>query len=77
MNDDDEPTEAVGNKIPLLAGTDGQVYIPADVVIQLLRAIANSCRNLHDDPDCDLLGAAAAIDLEADAIECRAIMQTR
>jgi hypothetical protein len=74
---DDQPIEHVGNQIPLLTGTDGQVYIPADVVVALLRGIASSCTNLADDPECTLRGAAAAIDLEADAIECRAIIQTR
>ncbi|MFC8009122.1 hypothetical protein [Streptomyces cinereoruber] len=73
----DEPVQHAGDQIPMLTGSDGQAYIPATAVIQLLRAISASCTNLADDPDCDLHGAAAAVDIEADAIECRAIRQTR
>lgn len=73
----DQPIEHVGNQIPIVTDTDGTTYIPAVAVIALLRGIASSCTNLADDPDCDLHSAAAAIEIEADAIEVRAIMQPR
>lgn len=73
----EQPAEHAGNRIPILSGSDGQAYIPAAAVIQLLRAISASCDNLADDPDCTLRGAAAAINIEADTIECRAILRTR
>lgn len=65
-------TARATSRIPI-ATADGRPYIPADAVVALLRAIAESCRNLADDPDCDLRTAAAAIDLEADNLDCRAI----
>jgi hypothetical protein len=65
------------SRIPIVTATDGRAYIPADAVIALLRAIAESCRNLANDPECNLQGAGAAIDLEADALDCRAIIHTR
>jgi hypothetical protein len=68
---------SASSRIPIVTATDGRAYIPADAVADLLRAIAASCRDLAADPDCTLDGAAAAIDLEADALDCRAIMQTR
>ncbi|MET9728455.1 hypothetical protein [Streptomyces zaomyceticus] len=71
------PIRRAGDLIPLAAGSDGQSWIPADAVVHLLRAIADGHRSLADDPDCDLNSGADAIDSEADAIECRAIMQTR
>ncbi|GAA2929588.1 hypothetical protein [Streptomyces enissocaesilis] len=64
------------NQLPIVTGTDGQAYIPADAVAAFLRAVAESCRNLADDPDCNLRTAGAAIDLEADALDCRAILRT-
>jgi hypothetical protein len=63
--------------IPIVTSTDGHPYLPADAVIAFLRAIAESCRNLADDPDCDLHSAAAAIDSEADYLDVRAIGHTR
>ncbi|KAF0646741.1 MULTISPECIES: hypothetical protein [Streptomyces] len=68
--------ERAAAKIPIVTSTDGHPYIPAEAAIALLRAIAQSCRNLADDPDCDLLGAAAAIDSEADYLDIRAIERT-
>ncbi|MEU0200886.1 MULTISPECIES: hypothetical protein [unclassified Streptomyces] len=64
------------DKLPVYSGSDGRAYLAADDAVALLRAIAESCRNLADDPDCDLHSAGAAIDLEADAIACRAIEHT-
>ncbi|MEU1043954.1 hypothetical protein ABZ400_02205 [Streptomyces sp. NPDC005897] len=60
-----------------MTANDGQPYLPCEAVLVLLRAIATSCRNLADDPDCDLHTAGAAIDIEADALETRAIAATR
>lgn len=68
--------EHATNRLPI-ATADGRPYIPADAVVALLRVIATSCRDLADDPDCDLRTAAAAIDIEADTLDCRAIAQTR
>ncbi|MDX3549479.1 hypothetical protein PV724_44195 [Streptomyces europaeiscabiei] len=59
-----------------MTASNGQPYLPCDAVLALLRAIAESCRNLADDPDCDLHGAGAAIDIEADSLETRAIANT-
>jgi hypothetical protein len=50
--------------------------MPCDAVLALLRAIAESCRHLADDPECDLHTAGAAIDVEADALETLAISHT-
>lgn len=74
--DDDEHVEPASTALPIITGADGQPYIPAASAIQLLRAIANSCRNLADDPDTDLHTTAAAIDIEADALDTRAIAAT-
>jgi hypothetical protein len=59
-----------------VTASNGQPFIPCDAVLALLRAIAESCRNLADDPDCTLPGAGEAIDIEADALEARAIAHT-
>ena len=64
------------DKIPIVTASNGQPFMPCDAVLALLRAIAESCRNLADDPDCTLEGAGAAIDIEADALEARAIGHT-
>ncbi|MFF0588432.1 hypothetical protein ACFYWD_20945 [Streptomyces sp. NPDC003781] len=60
-----------------MTANDGQPYLSCEVVTILLRAIATSCRNLADDPDCDLHTAGAAIDIEADTLEFRAIAATQ
>ncbi|RSS59821.1 hypothetical protein [Streptomyces sp. WAC01280] len=73
----DKPAERIGNKIPIRTDRNGRAWIKASAVTHLLRAIASGCRDFADNPDYDLRSAAAAIDIEADAIECRAIMQTR
>ncbi|MFE9382343.1 hypothetical protein ACFYMO_03765 [Streptomyces sp. NPDC007025] len=72
----DETVQPASNRMPIVTATNGQPYIAACNVLALLRAVADSCRNLADDPDCDLDTAAAAIDLEADALEVRAIHHT-
>lgn len=74
--EDDAPVQPATTSLPIVTATDGQPYIGCDAVLALLRAIADSCRNLAPDPDCDLDSAAAAIDYEADALECRAIAHT-
>ncbi|KUL59652.1 hypothetical protein ADL32_18960 [Streptomyces albidoflavus] len=58
----DSPETPASGRIPLVRGSDGHAYIPADLVVDLLRAIASAHRNFADDPDCDLHTAAAAID---------------
>lgn len=70
------PLPHAADGLPLVTANDGQPFMPCDAVLALLRAIAESCRNLADDPDCDLHGAAAAIEIEADALEARAIGHT-
>lgn len=74
---DPQPIERIGNKIPIRTDRSGRAWIQASAVTQLLRAIANGCRDYADNPACDLHSAAAAIEIEADAIECRAIDLTR
>lgn len=67
------PLPHAADKIPIVTASNGQPFMPCDAVLALLRAIAESCRHLADDPDCDLHTAGAAIDVEADALEARAI----
>ena len=77
MNGDDgQHVPPAVDGLPIVAASDGQPYIGADAVIAYLRAVASSCRNLADDPDCDLESAGACLDQEADALECRAIAHT-
>ncbi|MFM9589877.1 hypothetical protein ACKI1J_14860 [Streptomyces scabiei] len=71
-----QPLPHAADKMPIVTASNGQPFMPCDAVLALLRAIANSCRNLADDPDCDLHTAGAAIDIEADALEARAIGHT-
>ena len=70
------PTSHAADRLPITTASNGQPYLPCDAVLALLRAIAESCRNLADDPDCDLHSAGAAIDIEADSLETRAIAHT-
>jgi hypothetical protein len=71
-----EPLPHAADKIPIVTASNGQPFIPCDAVLALLRAIAESCDNLADDPDCDLRTASAGIEIEADALEARAIAHT-
>lgn len=75
MNDDlgDEP-QPISTRLPLAMGTDGQPYLGCDAVIALLRSISTVCRTLPDEVSPDLL--ANVLDLEADALDCRAIQHT-
>ncbi|MFJ4637587.1 hypothetical protein ACIP69_18425 [Streptomyces hygroscopicus] len=75
-DEDDTPVQPASTSLPIVTATDGQPYLGCDTVIVFLRAIAESCRNLAHEPECDLDTAAAAIDVEADALECRAIAHT-
>lgn len=75
-DENDTPIQPASTSLPIVTATDGQPYLGCDAVIAFLRAIADSCRNLADNPECDLDTAAAAIDYEADALECRAIAHT-
>lgn len=70
------PLPHAADRLPIVTASNGQPYLPCDAVLALLRAIAESCRNLADDPDCTLPGAGQAIDAEADALEARAIALT-
>ncbi|MEU9218894.1 hypothetical protein AB0D47_20360 [Streptomyces sp. NPDC048376] len=78
------PLPHAADSLPIVTATDGQPYLSCEAVLVLLRAIATSwraiatsCRNLADDPDQDLHTAGAAIDIEADTLEFRAIAATR
>ncbi|MFH9574209.1 hypothetical protein ACH4MG_27175 [Streptomyces sp. NPDC017454] len=71
------PLPHAADCMPIVTANDGQPYMPCEAALVLLRAIAESCRNLADDPDCDLHTAGAAIDIEADTLETRAIAATR
>ncbi|WP_109000807.1 hypothetical protein [Streptomyces rishiriensis] len=70
-------TEHATSRLPIATSTDGQAYLAADAVVELLRAIAASCRMLADDPDYSLDAVAIAIEMEADNLDCRAIERTR
>ena len=76
MGEDEQDPQPVVTSLPIVVGNDGQPYIGCDAVLALLRAIASSSRNLADDPDCDLRTLAATMDLEANALEVRAIAHT-
>ncbi|WP_394436217.1 hypothetical protein [Streptomyces sp. SGAir0957] len=76
MSDDDEDLQPASRHLNIITDCDGQTWISAHEVVTLLRAIANTHRNLADDPDCDLHSAAAAIDYEADNIDFMAIAKT-
>ncbi|MFF1544110.1 hypothetical protein [Streptomyces sp. NPDC058291] len=70
-------TEHATDRLPIVTSTDGHAYLGADAVVELLRAIAESCRMLADDPDYGLDAVAVAIEMEADNLDCRAIERTR
>ncbi|MBI0293316.1 hypothetical protein JBE04_02075 [Streptomyces sp. PRKS01-29] len=74
--DDDAPVQPASTSLPIVTARDGQPYLGCDAVVAFLRAIAESCRTLADEAECGLDSAAAAIDYEADALECRAIAHT-
>lgn len=71
-----EPLPHAADRLPIVTASNGQPFVPCDAVLALLRAVAESCDNLADDPDCDLRTASAAIEIEADALEARAIAHT-
>ncbi|MFD7705678.1 hypothetical protein [Streptomyces sp. NPDC059786] len=71
------PTAHAADRLPMVTASNGQPFMPCEAVLALLRAVAESCRNFADDPDCDLHTAGAAIDIEADVLETRAIASTR
>jgi hypothetical protein len=68
-------TAPAASRIPI-ATADGRPYVPADAVVALLRAIAETHRDLADQPGCDLRAGADHVDAEADALDCRAIAIT-
>ncbi|MEV4738638.1 hypothetical protein [Streptomyces sp. NPDC049555] len=67
--------QPVALRLPLAPGTDGHTYMGCDAVSALLRAIADACRNLADEADPEMI--ARVIDLEADALDCRALALIR
>jgi hypothetical protein len=71
-----EPLPHAADRLPIVTASNGQPFMPCDAVLALLRAVAESCTTLADDPDCDLHTASAAIEVEADALEARAIAHT-
>ncbi|MFI0135583.1 hypothetical protein [Streptomyces luteogriseus] len=71
-----QPCPHAADKILIVTVSNGQPFMPCDAVLALLRAIAESCRTLADDAECDLHTVGAAIDIEADALEARAICHT-
>ncbi|MFJ8929282.1 hypothetical protein ACIRLA_22155 [Streptomyces sp. NPDC102364] len=74
---DNEDVQPASRHLSIATASDGQAYVLASDIVTLLRAIADSCRNLADEPECDLRSAAGAIDYEADNIDCMAIERTR
>ncbi|MGW7053099.1 hypothetical protein [Streptomyces sp. NPDC054887] len=74
---DDEHIEPASDRIPIVTDRQGQAYIPAEGVVELLRALAEVCRKNASNPDYRLDSVADAIDSEADALDCRAILRTR
>ncbi|MEU9310899.1 hypothetical protein [Streptomyces sp. NPDC048256] len=74
---DEPPLQHATDRLPIVTDTHGHAYLGADAVVELLRAIAESCRILAEQPDYDLDAVAIAIDMEADNLDCRAIMRTR
>lgn len=64
------------SRLPIVTDRDGHAYLGAEAIVELLRAIADSCRILADDPDYSLDAVAVAIDMEADNLDCRAIERT-
>lgn len=64
------------NRLPIITGSDGQPYIGVNAVVMLLRALASACHANADEPDVDLHVAAAALEMEADALDVRAIAHT-
>lgn len=70
-------TDHATDRLPIVTDSQGHAYLGADAVVALLRAIAESCRTLADQPDYGLDAVAVAIEMEADNLDCRAIMRTR
>lgn len=73
----DRRTPPAASSIPIVTDADGNVYIPAAAVSLLLRAMSVACRELDNNPDHTLGDISQVLQEEADAIDCRAIMQTR
>ncbi|MFF7022989.1 hypothetical protein ACFY97_18550 [Streptomyces klenkii] len=70
MNDG-EP-QPLSTSLPIYTATDGQPYMSCHHVAALLRAIAETCRNLDEAelvPD--------VLEDEANALACHAILHTR
>lgn len=74
MIDHEPPLQPAVTGIPI--GTDGagQPIICCDAAVDMLRVIADITERLT--PDDDPAALAAAIRIEADALECRAIAHT-
>ena len=65
------------SRIPMVTDTEGRAYIPASAVTVLLRAMAAVCHELDGQPTRTLSDVGDVLQAEADAIDCRAIVQTR
>ncbi|MFD5384268.1 hypothetical protein ACFWMG_04725 [Streptomyces sp. NPDC127074] len=74
MTEDDTPVQPASTGIPIVTSTDGQPFIGCDAVVAFLRSIAEVVDRLDDQDDPRDL--AAAIHIEADNLECRAIAHT-
>lgn len=70
----DELVQPAVTSIPIVTAPDGQPLMGCDAAVLLLRSIAEVAERLdpHDDPR----ALAAAIRVEADALEVRAIAHT-
>ena len=73
MNAGEDPADTAPVTLGLCVAVadDGQVYVPVEAVVALLRAMATAGRACGDEMDGDLI--AAALDLHADGLELRAI----
>ncbi|MFD9072841.1 hypothetical protein [Streptomyces lasiicapitis] len=73
---DDDHVQPVTSGLPIYTGSNGQAYLACDTVTALLRAIAGACLgNVHHEESAEAF--AAAVEQEADNLECRAIARTR
>ncbi|GAA0453951.1 hypothetical protein ACFQ2B_27720 [Streptomyces stramineus] len=74
MNDD-SGIQPVCTRLPLAMGDDGQPYLAADAVSTLFRAMAEVIRG-HRNEDGEIDIVAHILEMEADALDCRAIEHT-
>lgn len=72
--DEAERPVPVFARIPVYTGRSGQPLVSTQAVIIFIRSLANLTEGMLDGEQASL---AAAIRIEADALECRAIEHTR